>query len=103
LRSAIEPMNDALISQIEETLAGHYPEAVIEIVDESWKHQGHAGAREHGGRHINLRIVSNLFNELSLLQRHRQVQKLLEKHFESKEIHALKLSLLTNQEESGHV
>ena len=46
------------------------PEA-LEVQDDSHLHAGHAGARE--GRHFSLRIVSERFNGLSRVARHRLV------------------------------
>ncbi len=43
----------------------------LEIVDDSHKHAGHAGAREGG--HFRLSIVSPRFAGLSTMQRHRLV------------------------------
>ena len=43
----------------------------LEVVDDSHLHAGHAGARE--GRHFTVRVVSERFNGLSRLARHRLV------------------------------
>ena len=43
----------------------------LEVQDDSHLHAGHAGARE--GRHFSLRIVSDRFNGLSRVARHRLV------------------------------
>jgi BolA protein len=43
----------------------------LEVQDDSHLHAGHAGARE--GRHFSVRIVSDRFNGLSRLARHRLV------------------------------
>jgi BolA protein len=43
----------------------------LEVQDDSHLHAGHAGARE--GRHFSVRIVSERFNGLSRLARHRLV------------------------------
>jgi BolA protein len=43
----------------------------LEVQDDSHLHAGHAGARE--GRHFSLRIVSERFNGLSRVARHRLV------------------------------
>ena len=45
--------------------------AQLEVQDDSHLHAGHAGARE--GRHFSVRIVSERFNGLSRLARHRLV------------------------------
>jgi BolA protein len=43
----------------------------LEVRDDSHLHAGHAGARE--GRHFSVRVVSDRFNGLSRLARHRLV------------------------------
>jgi len=43
----------------------------IEIIDDSAKHAGHAGAREGG--HFRVVVVAEAFKGLSQLQRHRLV------------------------------
>jgi BolA protein len=43
----------------------------LDVQDDSHLHVGHAGARE--GRHFSVRLVSERFNGLSRLSRHRLV------------------------------
>jgi len=56
---------------IEAALRAALAPAVLEVQDDSDQHAGHAGARE--GRHFSVRIVSDRFNGLSRLARHRLV------------------------------
>ena len=56
---------------IEVTLRAALAPAALEVQDDSDQHAGHAGARE--GRHFSVRIVSDRFNGLSRLARHRLV------------------------------
>jgi BolA protein len=60
----------------------------LELLDESARHVGHAGAGSGG--HFRLRIVSKAFSGLPLVQRHRLVHDALAPLFGS-EIHALAL------------
>ena len=48
----------------------------LEVQDDSHLHAGHAGARE--GRHFTVRIVSERFNGLSRIHRHRLVYDALQ-------------------------
>ena len=57
-------------------LAGLEPE-VLELVDESAQHEGHAGWRPGGGTHWRLRIVSARFAGKTTLARHRMVYESL--------------------------
>lgn len=43
----------------------------LEVIDDSHRHAGHAGARE--GRHFSVRIEAEAFRGLSRLRRHRLV------------------------------
>lgn len=70
---------------------------LLEIVDESHKHTGHAGARPGGNSHFKIKIISNTFTPLTRLERHRLVHKLLEIELADK-IHALSLILLAPEE-----
>lgn len=58
-------------AQIEEQLSAALQPASLEVQDDSHLHAGHAGARE--GRHFSVRVVSERFNGLSRLARHRLV------------------------------
>lgn len=68
----------------------------IEIIDESAKHAGHAGARSGGG-HFIVEIVSDAFQGKSLIQRHRLVYDALGDAMRS-EIHALSIKAHTPAE-----
>ena len=69
---------------------------VLDLVDESHLHAGHAGAAS-GGSHYRLTIVAPAFAGLSLVRRHRLVYDsvhLMMQH----EIHALAITALTPEE-----
>jgi BolA family transcriptional regulator, general stress-responsive regulator len=63
---------------------------VLEVVDESDRHAGHAGAREGGGTHYRVRVVSAKFERQSRVARHRLVYDLLTAEF-ADGLHALAL------------
>ncbi len=84
--------NDRVVrieAKLRETLT---PER-IEIVDESSKHAGHAGARSGGG-HFAVTIVSARFEGLNPIQRHRLVYEALGELMKT-DIHALRVRALT--------
>ena len=60
---------------------------ILDIVDESWKHAGHAGAREGGGHYV-LHIVSAQFAGNNTMARHRMIYSALGELMK-REIHAL--------------
>ncbi|PIP03731.1 MAG: BolA family transcriptional regulator [Zetaproteobacteria bacterium CG12_big_fil_rev_8_21_14_0_65_54_13] len=65
---------------------------MLVIEDESWKHAGHAGVREHGGGHYHLRIGAAHFAGKSRLQCHRMINQALASLF-PKYIHALSIHI----------
>lgn len=65
----------------------------LEIVDDSHKHAGHAGARSGGG-HFSVMLVSDMFTGKPLLQRHRLVYDALADRMVA-DIHALSIRAYT--------
>jgi BolA protein len=77
-----------VVDQMRERLASLSP-AQLEIIDDSAKHAGHAGARDGGG-HYRLLIVSPAFVGCNTMQRHRLVYDSLGPLMK-REIHALSI------------
>jgi len=67
--------------------------SVIEVIDESHLHVGHAGAREGKG-HFRVRIVSDAFAGLRPIQRHQLVYRALGDMMHT-DIHALSIAAFT--------
>jgi BolA protein len=65
----------------------------LDIVDESDRHKGHAGAREGGETHYRVYIVSAAFVGKGRLERHRMVNALLADELAAG-VHALALKTL---------
>jgi len=63
----------------------------LDVIDESDRHAGHAGAREGGGTHYRVRVVSARFEGRSRVERHRLVHDLLKAEF-ADGLHALALA-----------
>jgi BolA family transcriptional regulator, general stress-responsive regulator len=72
----------------------------LELVDESERHAGHAGARPEGETHFALTIVSAAFAGQSRVARQRLVYAELAAELASR-VHALSLITLTPEEDSG--
>jgi BolA protein len=85
------------VTEIEHKLRAALQPLKLEIEDESHKHAGHAGARESGGGHFSVTIVSAAFTGLGLLQRHRLVYDALGDTMR-REIHALSIRALSPEE-----
>jgi len=64
----------------------------LSIEDESWKHAGHAGVKEHGGGHYLVIIAATAFSDKSRLQCHRLINQALASLFPEK-IHALSITI----------
>jgi BolA protein len=79
-------MKDSIIDRL---TAGLAPTRLA-VVDESDRHIGHAGWREHGETHFRVEIVSAAFAGRSRVERHRLVNALLAAEF-AKGLHALSL------------
>lgn len=62
----------------------------LRIEDDSWKHAGHAGARESGGGHFSVVIVAACFRGHSRIERQRMVMQALAAEF-GPTIHALSI------------
>ena len=63
--------------RITETLTGAFRPVFLEVVDESEKHKGHAGAREGGETHFRVRIVAPAFRGKSRVEMHRMINAAL--------------------------
>ncbi|MBE88368.1 MAG: BolA family transcriptional regulator [Rhodospirillaceae bacterium] len=70
---------------------------LLEIIDESHLHAGHAGARDGGESHFQVNIVSEVFNDLNRVARQRMIYEILSEELEGP-IHALALSTKTPAE-----
>ena len=69
----------------------------LELVDKSYRHAGHAGARPEGETHFALTIVSAAFAGMSRVARQRLVYEALAAELGSR-VHALSLTTLTPEE-----
>ena len=70
--------------------------SLVEIIDESHKHAGHAGSREGGGHYL-LQIVTHQFTGKGTLARHRMIYSALGEMMK-REIHALNIQANTPDE-----
>jgi len=67
----------------------------VDVIDESWKHAGHAAAG--GGGHFIIHLVSEKFEGISLLDRNRMVFDALKEEMQQ-EIHALVIKAKSSRE-----
>ena len=76
---------------ITEKLRQAFTPSEIEVVDESHKHKGHAGARPEGESHFRVRIVSPAFAGLTRIERHRRINAVLAEELAGR-VHALAIA-----------
>jgi BolA protein len=86
----------ARAERIRTLLAAALEPSVLELVDESHLHAGHAGAAS-GGSHFRLTIVSARFEGQRLVMRHRLVYDSVHDMMHT-EIHALAITALAPSE-----
>ncbi|MFI3122949.1 MAG: BolA family protein [Methylococcales bacterium] len=86
------------IDSIRHNLTTVLKPSLLEIIDNSAAHAGHAGARKGGG-HYNVTIVSAAFEKKTLVQRHQLIYAALGDMMKE-EIHALGINALTPTEET---
>lgn len=78
---------------IRDKLTERFAPTRLEIVDESHRHAGHAGARPEGETHFAVTIVSPAFSGLSRVARQRLVYQVLADELATR-VHALSLTTL---------
>lgn len=84
------------IDMIRARLERELQPVALEIIDESAKHAGHAGAASGGG-HFIVTIVASAFQDKTLIQRHRLVYDAVD-DIMHREIHALSIQAKTPEE-----
>jgi BolA protein len=75
-------------TQIADKLAAAFTPQSLDVVDESHKHEGHAGHRPGGQTHFRVYIVSEAFRGKSRVDRHRMINQTLSSEL-SGGVHAL--------------
>lgn len=84
------------LERIHAALQAQLAPTVLEVIDESHKHAGHAGARDGRG-HFAVHVVSDAFAGLAPLARHRRVYAALGEMMQT-DIHALSIRAQTPSE-----
>jgi BolA protein len=62
---------------IADKLAAAFAPQSLEVIDESHRHEGHAGHRPGGETHFRVHIVSEAFRGKSRIERHRMINRTL--------------------------
>jgi BolA protein len=89
---------------VADTMRGKLTERLVPtrlvIIDESYRHAGHAGARPEGETHFAITIVASAFSGLARVARQRLVYETLAQELATR-VHALSLSTMTPEEDRG--
>jgi len=88
----MKPTHDALL----ERLSQAFPNAVIQVEDESYLHVGHAGAAGGAG-HFRVRVIDARFTGLQHIARHRLVYAVVSDWMPAR-VHALNIIAMTPEE-----
>ncbi len=83
---------------IKRLLTDAFQPQLLEIIDNSAAHAGHAGARSGGG-HYHVTLVASAFEGKSMVQRHQLVYQALG-DLMKQQIHALGINALSPTEET---
>lgn len=81
---------------IRERLEREFSPAELEVVDDSHLHRGHPGARDGRG-HFRVRVVSDRFNGLPRLMRHRLIYAAMGDLMQT-DIHALNIEAFSRND-----
>ena len=83
--------------EIRDRLTAAFAPEALEIVNDSHRHRGHAGAPGTGESHFTIKVVSAAFAGKSRLERHRMVNEVLAEALKGP-VHALAIKALAPEE-----
>ena len=82
-------VRETIVRKLSEKFAPNH----LEVIDESSRHQGHAGWREGGETHFRVRIASDALAGQSRIGQHRSVMDVLDDELKGG-VHALAIEVL---------
>ena len=85
--------------KIQKTLQKKLSASKVEVIDQSHLHAGHSEAKNSGGGHYSVVVVSELFKGKTTLARHRMIYQALSEELKTS-IHALAIKTYTLEEYS---
>src|SRR5437870_12991967 len=80
-------------NSIVEKLSTAFAPLRLDVVDDSHRHEGHAGHRPGGESHFSISIVAEAFSGKSRIERHRMINEILREEFEGG-VHELAIEAL---------
>ena len=88
-----QPVKHAITNKLREAFT---PES-LDVIDESYLHEGHSGHRPGGETHFRVYIVSDAFKGKSRIERHRMINTTLAAELAGS-VHALAIKAQTPDE-----
>lgn len=82
-----------MAGRIRQKLEAAFQPSHLDLIDDSQRHAGHAGARPGGETHFNVVIVSASFNGMGRVERSRLIHKALAEEL-ADGVHALSIRAL---------
>ena len=76
--------------RIRDILAETFAPSALDVIDDSHKHAGHAGARPEGETHYTVKITASSFEGMSRVAAQRAVMAALQSEFDNG-LHALSI------------
>jgi BolA protein len=89
-----------MADRMRQKLTAAFAPTRLDIIDDSHRHAGHAGAREGGETHFTVEIVAAAFAGKSRVERQRLVYATLAAELQER-VHALALRTLTPAEDTA--
>lgn len=89
-------MTEARVAMIRDRLEREFAPSDLDVIDDSHLHRGHPGAADGRG-HFRVRIVSDRFEGLPRLARHRLVYAAMGELMQT-DIHALNIEAISENE-----
>jgi BolA protein len=83
----------SMADRIRSKLTEHFAPLLLEVIDDSQRHHGHAGWREGGETHFRVRIATRNLDGLSRVAQHRAIMSVLDDELKS-QVHALNIEVI---------
>jgi BolA protein len=81
-----------LVEHVKSKLIQQLPAQHVDIIDNTWQHTGHASS--NGGAHLDITVVSAVFEGQPIMAQHRMIHQVLKEEM-AQYIHAMGLKTFT--------
>lgn len=85
----------SMADRIKTKLTERFHPLLLEVIDESHRHHGHAGWQEGGETHFRVRIATRDFDGLTRVAQHRAVMGELDDELKER-VHALNIEVVSS-------